>query len=284
MVAAVLLLSLLAGQPDAPPARSTPAARAAASAFRPSLHGFRFPNSFRGSPLPKVVRASPLLRGIATGAMGEGMPARFGLCGGMSLAACDLFLAGRLPPPDTATPMQDTPLFDDLQRRQSDSLGPGAIMATKFLEWMNLPTNGPGDTTAARSMTELPAIVSRLRAGEFAPIGMVLVRAASNPRAKGPAGPVWSNHQVLAFGITADDAGVVSLHIYDPNEPGRDDVRLVCTPRTDADGEPPQIAVTLVVPGTPDKPVRGIFPMPYPPATPADLGFRPTRPGPGSEK
>ncbi len=52
--------------------------------FRPSLHGFRFTNHFTGSPLP-----------FSLGGLEKhlNLPNDFGLCGGMSFAAADFFLA-----------------------------------------------------------------------------------------------------------------------------------------------------------------------------------------------
>ncbi|MBL9001096.1 MAG: hypothetical protein JNK25_08165 [Phycisphaerae bacterium] len=170
----------------------------AAAIFLPSHHGFQFHNSFTGTPIP------PLLRGLGL----EGaVPDTFGLCGGMSLAACDLYLTGAVVPADTKPPREGTPLYAYIYRRQTDSLGTMGVMAAKFAQWMLLPdTSETGDSTAGRTAGELPAILARLERGELVPLGLVYAKAdPPDSRSAGNTGRdrLWENHQVLAYGLAS---------------------------------------------------------------------------------
>jgi len=202
------------------------AAARPAKEFDPKVHGFGCQNSFEGSPLPPVLRgtASQTVRAITKGVELElGLPQRFGLCGGMSLAAADYFLAGRTVPFVTAPPAQDTPLYDYFYQRQTDSMGQFGVMALKFLRWMDLPdTTENGESTASLTALELPAVLARIRDGHLVPLGLVLKSTQS--------GRLWENHQVLAFGCDELPGGVVEVSVYDPNFPGNDKVVLRVTP------------------------------------------------------
>lgn len=246
-------------EPAAPPAGTSYAAAERAPApggdgpravrsfseFRPSRDGFAFVNSFSGSSLP-----------IDLGAAAEislGLPRRFGLCGGMSSAAVDYFIAGAPVPASTRPPARGTPLYNYLYQRQTASMGPSGAMALKFLEWMRLPDDGP-DGCRARTAAELPAIRVALERGEPVIIGLVLTSAARHQEP-------WNNHQVLAYAISSRTAAAApqEIRIYDPNFPGRDDVVI----RISGDpGEP----VCSRVAGRRETVVRGFFRMPYSPA------------------
>ncbi len=41
---------------------------------------------------------------------------------------------------------------------------------------------------------------------------------------------IFNNHQVLAYAYQQDALGKISIHVYDPNLPGRDDVVIQCEP------------------------------------------------------
>jgi hypothetical protein len=216
------------------------------AAFRPSLHGFAFVNSFSGSPLP-----------FSIGALEQrlNLPERFGLCGGMSFAAADFYLSGRSLRAEvtaSAPPEQGTALYDYLYRRQRASLGPLAIMASKFLDWMQTPEVGP-DGTHTRTMAELEPVVQALLDGAPVMLGLVLVDARQS-RA------VWNNHQVLAYGIEQVDGELPLFRIYDPNYPDRDDVVLRWV-----DGDDPRWERFAPATGRASRitRVRGFFQMPY---------------------
>jgi hypothetical protein len=232
---------------------AAPAPRANFGDFRPSRHGFAFVNSFSGSPLP-----------VSLGALEQrlNVPNRFGLCGGMSFAAADFYLAGRSLRAEITSqtpPAQGTEVYRYLYQRQSASLGPMAVMATKFLDWMQTPESGP-DGTHVRTDAELPAITGALGRGEGVMIGLVLVGADRSLA-------VWNNHQVLAYAVASgDDASHPTIRIYDPNYPDQDDVVLRWVPDeadprwerfVPRDGRAPRITR-----------VRGFFQMPYEPGVP----------------
>lgn len=241
-LASILTLAACAAPPP-PPAETDPTEPIADSPsvdpatpsfhdFRPSLHGFRFRNGFQG-------------RIAGTGENS------YGLCGGMSFAAADLFLARRPIPPDTAPPADGTPLHRYLFTRQSASFGTLGAMGLKFVEWMHLPDDGP-DGAHARTLAALPAITRALSRGEPVILGLVLVRADGRAKA-------WDNHQVLALSAESDGS---SIRIYDPNFPRRDDITITIRHQGDS------TTIRQHIPGRPDIPVRGFFRMPYTPAVP----------------
>jgi hypothetical protein len=232
------------------------------SAFRPSVHGFAFVNSFSGSPAP-----------VALGALERRLkvPDRFGLCGGMCFAAADFYIAARSlreEVPDAMPPEGGTPLFDYVYARQAASLGTMFIMASRFLEWMQLPEEGEGGTHA-RTLQELVAIIDAVGAGEPVMLGLVLVSAGG-----ADAGEPWRNHQVLAYGLAegVKEGGLPVFRIYDPNYPGRDDVVIRWVEDSKGRWE-------RVVPRRSITPVRGFFRMPYGPQEPPRLGGPAAAPG-----
>lgn len=255
-------LSLPTGQP--PTSRGQ-----AAVSFRPSTHGFRFVNRFEASS-----------RSVSLGrALGISLDA-FGLCGGMSFAAADLFLAGRSAPETSAPPPAGSPLYGYLYRRQSDSLGGLAVEGLRFARWMALPQGTPIGTNK-RSYDELPALRANLDAGRLVVLGLNYVSSSDRQA-------VWQNHQVLATGYTAGGDGAVTIQIYDPNYPGRDDMTIraslltagaIDDPRTPgAKADVPGLDCRQFLGERELRPVRGFFVMPYAPAAPpGDLS--PVAPG-----
>ncbi len=215
--------------------------------FRPSLHGFRFVNSFHGSPLPIPLPAAEERLGL---------PNRFGLCGGMSSAAADLFLAGAMVPEGSTPPERGTPVYDYLYRRQATTLAPMGAGAARFIEWMELPEEGE-DGTHARTEREMPTILAALGRGEPVMLGLVL----GSPRGERKA---WENHQVLAYAASRLPMDVVEIRIYDPNYPGRDDAVIRVAPL------PSGLRIDRVVEGRRTTRIRGLFRMPYTPMRPPE--------------
>ncbi|MGD9689635.1 MAG: hypothetical protein AB7K52_06485 [Phycisphaerales bacterium] len=252
-----------------------PRPRRPISEFIPSRHGFRFSNAFAGSPLPTGLEAVGALAGA---------PSRYGLCGGMSFAAADHFLARREIPQNAEAPRRGDALFDLLYRRQVESFdGLAAPMA--FADWMARADRGP---LGVQHLTAacVPGMLDELRAQRPVVLGLVHARSGQ---------PLWHNHQVLAFaaepipgGPSAGDRGWV-LRVYDPNHPENDRVEVRCRS---------VVAGWLVVPGplgvsvpvigldcrliaaempergrrARERVVRGMFAMPY---SPADVPDRP---------
>ena len=122
------------------------------------------------------------------------------------------FGAGLPVPTDTEAPANGSPLFRALVRRQILSL-----------DWLRGPLRfwwmgAMGPERAARRSREIewPRIRADIDAGRLAMVGLVR-HTGLNPF------HLTQSHQVLAFGYeVAGDA--VTLRIYDPNWPGRDDV------------------------------------------------------------
>lgn len=239
-----------------PPARSI-------AEFKPSLHGFRFVNSFTGSPLPQGLDALGTLAGA---------PSRFGLCGGMSFAAADFFLARREIPQASKAPARGEPLYDMIYRRQVHSFN-GLAAPARFADWMRRPDAGPLGTRHL-TLSDLPDIVSALDAGNPVVLGLVYASAGE---------PLWHNHQVLAIGSSSVETAGRTIRIYDPNYPANDSVTITCRRVITGSFTLPgllgvRIPVlgaesTLVAPaiGTQKartKTVRGLFAMPYQPVDP----------------
>lgn len=259
--AALAACAVCAASDSSPPERSF-------ADFIPSRHGFGFVNHFTGSSLP-----GPLI--LLHDALDA--PDEFGLCGGMSFAAADFYLAGRAVPAQSSPPSRGQPLYDFIYRRQADSLGERLSYAAKFSRWMDLPDAGPVSAGRA-TLGELDAILGVIDRGAAAHLGLVYISAAQTREP-------WHNHQVLAFAAESrpESGGglcALSLHIYDPNYPGNDAVRIDIALSLDGferighDRSPVLSAVcTQVIPPFADRPartrnIRGLFPMPYEPQVP----------------
>jgi len=236
--------------------------------YRPSVHGFKFRNSFSGSPLPVSL-------GKLDGALG--VPQHYGLCGGMSAAAADFFLAGQPMPEQAEPPTKGSDLYSYIYQRQIDSLGPSLTYAGVFAEWMSLPDEGVGGTLA-RSLPTAGEADTILGRNEPVMLGLVFTSAREH-------GKLWENHQVLAYDIhavsTPDQTGY-DISIYDPNFPSNDGARIEA--RYSLEGTLliaggnigcgtrliPIFGVKCVrtAPGRKATPVRGFFVMPYEYKTP----------------
>jgi hypothetical protein len=189
--------------------------------FLPSANGLHFANSYPSGP------------DLHIGPIGIGDAAR-GLCGGMSWYVRERFEAGQPIPSDTTAPANGTPLFQALVRRQVQSL-----------DWLRVPFRfwrmaARGRERALRETrdVEWPRIRTEIDAGRLAMVGLVR-QAGWNPLT------LTNNHQVLAFAYEID-GDAVTLRLYDPNWPGRDDllIRLLveCSQST---GEPLVGAIRL---------------------------------------
>lgn len=194
--------------------------------FLPSVHGLRFANAFPPGPTIRLGPLDPRLLGIGD--------ASAGLCGGMALTARDLYEAGLTAPADATPPAGGSPRFRALVRRQVESL-----------DWLRVPLrhfdltafrpDPPSGVAAALGreparvvsvLRELPRVRREIDAGHPAVVGLVR-ESGLNP---------WRllrNHQVLAWAYEAVE-GSITIRVYDPNHPGRDDVALRVTVETGA--------------------------------------------------
>jgi hypothetical protein len=180
--------------------------------FLPSTHGLRFANRFPTGP---TVRIGPIALPRPFG-VGD---AANGLCGGMAWLVRERFEAGQPVPADTSPPANGSPLFNALVRRQVLSL---EWTRTPLAFWWMTAFGGPERTARRSRETEWPKIRRRIDSGRLAMVGLVRHRGA-NPL------NLSKSHQVLAYGYTVDGA-VITLRIYDPNWPLRDDVRVTLEP------------------------------------------------------
>jgi|SoimicmetaTmtLAB_FD_contig_41_968201_length_1327_multi_3_in_0_out_0_2 hypothetical protein len=222
--------------------------------FGPSTSGFRFPNSFPHVPVRRIG-----IPGVVSVPIGD---ASNGLCGGMVFAARDYFEAKRTPPTDTTAPGEG-PLFDYLVDRLFDSfdlpLGPA-----RYLELMS-PLLSDGETFWSRFglgphgrswqmvRDEWPKVRADIDAGHPSPIGLITIKSSDPLDLK-------EDHQVLVSGYDIDGSAV-TLHLYDPNQPGRDDIVLRFSSE-----EPTRPQTLAVTPQGP--PVFAFFRVTYRPATP----------------
>ena len=181
--------------------------------FVPSQHGFKFVNRFSGYPFPFTV---PQLPGLPD------VPKGYGLCGGMSSAAADFLLSGRSFPPIADIPEAASSMHQYLFRRQVDSFGRLGDALLKVARWTALPDGGKRGTFH-RSYEEFRKLRARLDKSEPAVLALIYDRANSP---KEIIQNIWNNHQVLAFGYFQDMGRNAKINVYDPNYPGRDDVRL----------------------------------------------------------
>ena len=176
--------------------------------FLPSLHGLHFANRFPPGPTLTFGPIDPRWVGIGD--------ASAGLCGGMSWLVRERFEAGLAVPTATEAPANGSPLFRALVRRQVLSL-----------DWLRTPLRfwwmgAIPDARAAELVRdeESPAIRAEIDSGRLAMVGLVRHAGWSPWRLN-------QSHQVLAYAYDGDDAtGTITIRIYDPNLPGRDDVTI----------------------------------------------------------
>jgi hypothetical protein len=214
--------------------------------FLPSTHGLRFANRFPPGPTVRFGPIDPRWVGIGD--------ASAGLCGGMAWYVRERFEAGLPIPPDTEAPANGSTLFRALVRRQVQSLD-WFRLPLRFYSLSALHPSGPtwwSRLLGRRSIgdvvlhEEWPAIRKEIDGGHLAMVG--LVRGESfNPF------KLTLNHQVLAYGYRVAPERV-TLRIYDPNHPDRDDVEARMNL---VDGRPTTFESST------GEPLRGFFLAPY---------------------
>jgi hypothetical protein len=211
--------------------------------FLPSVHGFHYANAWPPGPTVRIGPFDPRRIGIGDAADG--------LCGGMVYTVGDLFAAGVAMPPDREPPSTGSPRFRSIVRRQVESL---AWLTVPVRYWLRSALGGSfgGDRARSTFEHEWPKARALLDAGKPAMIGLIRV-ASADPR------QLTRNHQVMAWGYAEDGRGV-TLRLYDPNWPDRDDV----TTTLDLDRA---FRPTNVQQST-GEPLLGWFVLPYSPADP----------------
>ena len=211
--------------------------------FLPSTHGFHFANAWPHGPTVRFGPLDPRIVGVGDAADG--------LCGGMVYTAADLFAAGVSVPMDREPFPNGSARFQSIVRRQVESLN---WMSVPIRYWLRSAFGGSfgGDRAKATLEHEWPKAKLELDAGRLALIGLIRV-ATLDPR------QLTRNHQVMAWGYAEDGRGV-TLNLYDPNWPDRDDVTI----RLELD---PALQPAGLSQST-GEPLLGWFVLPYRPAEP----------------
>ena len=206
--------------------------------FLPSVRGFQFSNAWPSGPTVKFGPIDPRWIGIGDAADG--------LCGGMVYTVGDLFTADLPVPAFLEPPAIGSPQFRAIVRRQIQSL---AFLSVPLRFWLRSAFGGSlgGDRARSTFDREWPKAKALIDAGKVAMIGLIRV-ASANPMS------LTRNHHVMAYGYAEDGRGV-TLRLYDPNWPGRDDVTI----RIDLD---PALRPTGLSQST-GEPLLGWFVLPY---------------------
>jgi hypothetical protein len=172
--------------------------------FLPSTHGLHFANRFPPGPTLTFGPIDPRWIGIGD--------ASAGLCGGMSWFVRERFEAGLPIPTDPTAPANGSPLFRTLVRRQVRSLD---WFRTPFKFW-RMGALDPAEALRRSRDSEWPKIRADIDIGRLSMVGLVRHQGLS-PWA------MTQSHQVLAFAYEVDGDDV-TLRLYDPNWPAKDDV------------------------------------------------------------
>lgn len=218
--------------------------------FAPSVDGWRFVNAFSGFFLPFALPAIPGLSNPGS---------VYGLCGGMSAGALDLFLNNQPIPATDKVPEAGTPIQRFLFKRQMDSMGILGETILRFADWMGLPDDTPHGTQKLTLDEFERKIRPRLNRFLPTPIGMLYVKWQDSKE-------VWLNHQVLAVRYERNSANRYRILLYDPNYPKRDDIYIEAE-KVDVGGASGlQLVQKIGETGT--RKLYGIFAVPYKPLIP----------------
>ena len=201
-----------------------------ARAFLPSREGFRFGNHWGDVPY-----SLPPLRGSNLDLKWGN--AADGLCGGMVFTVRDYFDSDlRIPQVETAPPNEEDPLFVYLVDRLFAGFDIGTVSLMLKLMLPSYPDtdeNILGAIGIARGRAyvmaeiEWPLIRADIDAGRPSPMFLQMIKSYL-PFDLG------KNHQVLAYAYQVRGSEV-ELHVYDPNQPRSDDVRVSFSTRTTAE-------------------------------------------------
>jgi len=189
----------------------------------------------------------------------------FGLCGGMSFLTRDIFESGTPQLRNTACTKIPLALADLLVNRLVQSFDGPATVA----RWLTLTALPDHDTTfwgagvfhqtVAACQPGPGSIRADVDGGMLSPIGVILAGPSWWP------GDVFSNHVELVYGY--DLVGTqLTLHVYDCNYPGRDDITI----SLDISSTTPAKVITTNGTYDPGRrgQIRGFFRLPYTHADP----------------
>lgn len=174
--------------------------------FAPSLHGLHFANRWEPGPTIRLGVLDPRLVGIGD--------AKAGLCGGMAWFVRERFEAGAPIPPDRVAPANGSPLFRAIVR--------GQILS---LDWLRVPLRfwraaamSPDALIRHSREVAWPRIRDGIDGSRLPLVGLIR-HHGWNPM------DLDRDHQVLAYGY-AVEGDRITLQLYDPNWPDRDDVTV----------------------------------------------------------
>jgi hypothetical protein len=232
--------------------------------FLPSQNAPLFPNdgivNQQPMPWPPGTVLTVSIPGLPTVSIDA---THFGLCGGMAFLTRDIFQAGTPQLRGTVCTQIPVALANYLVTRLEQSFdGPATVL--RWLAMTALPDHdtafwGPGDFH--QTVNGCPAIMNDIDHGILSPVGLILTGPSWWP------GDVFSNHVELVFGYEHAESGELTLHVYDCDNPGRDDITI------SLDISSPTPAKVISTNGTsdPDRPgqMRGFFRLPYTFASPA---------------
>jgi len=176
--------------------------------FKPSVHGFEFPNIFK-LKLDVPIMFLPKFSTV------------FGLCGGMSLTAADFYTHQSSLTRVGKVPANGSTLFNHLFSQQLRSFGESFIYVGKFFTWWMLQSTLQVQQTSLQEWSKLKKLLDQ---GKPTTLGLVYVDSGT--------GKLWDNHQILAYDYEQASPTELYINIYDPNYPKRDDVFIKATLNT----------------------------------------------------
>ncbi len=213
-----------------------------ARTFTPLAHGFNFQNQFSGLPclFHKNLKFFDLVHQLLFSKHS------YGLCGGICFAALDYFYSGKERPLIDLDFGVSKFLHSYLFKRQNDTYGVLGKIVLKFALW----TLMSDATLQTKTHQEFSNIQLSLNQNKPVVLGLVYVHISKSLA-------IWSNHQVIAYGHSADLQDK-TLYLYDPNFPGCEDIVIELTSAKEGfQCFQKNLQTNQMIP------VRGFFEIPY---------------------
>ena len=221
--------------------------------FRPSTHAPLFANG----PWPAGTQLSISILGFPSVNIDV---TKMGLCGGMSFLTRDIVESGTPQLRGTSASSIPISVAQHILNRLIQSFGGAGVVP----RWLSMTSALDHDTVFRgsgdfhQSVNECGAIMADIDAGRLCPIGLVLTESFAP-------WDVFKNHVVLVWGYDVDGEQL-TLHTYDCNKPGRDDIVITL----DIDSPTPAKPITTNgTDGDVAGRVRGFFRLPYQHADPS---------------
>jgi hypothetical protein len=150
-----------------------------------------------------------------------------GVCGGMTYAVSDFFLAQpRLKiPTTTSSPAGGTPLMNYILVRLMDSFALPFGAASNVARYLAFMSTLDHDTWVSHGIpwlivnSEWPKIKQDVDGGRPSPIGLVGGTWVWPTNISAKINMLHECHQVLAYGYDLDDSSNLTIWVYDPNDP-----------------------------------------------------------------